>query len=43
MGSNCAPHVADLFCLVMRETSCYLFLTIIKQLLLKRLTLPQDT
>ena len=25
MGTNCAPLVADLFCSVMRETSCCLF------------------
>ena len=30
------------FCFVIRETSCCLFLTIIKQMLLKYLTLPQD-
>ena len=31
------------FCLVMRETSCCLFLTKIKQMLLNHLTLPQDS
>ena len=25
MGTNCAPLVADLFCSVMRQTSCCLF------------------
>ena len=30
------------FCFVMRDTSCCLFLTIIKLILLKRLTLPDD-
>ena len=30
------------FCFVMRETSCCLFLTIIKEMLLKHLTLPYD-
>ena len=42
MGTICAPLVADLFCIVMRETPCCLFLTIIKQMWLKHLTLPQD-
>ena len=42
MGTNCAPLVADLFYVVMRETSRCLFLTIIKQMLLKHLTLSQD-
>ena len=42
MGTNCAPLVADLFCFVMRETLCCLFLTIIMLMLLKHLTLPQD-
>ena len=32
MGTNCAPLVADLFYYVCRETSCCLFLTIIKQI-----------
>ena len=40
MGTNCAPLVADLFYFLMRETSCCLFLTITKQMLLKHLTLP---
>ena len=40
MGTKCAPLVADLFLFFMRETSCCLFLTIIKQMLLKHLTLP---
>ena len=35
MGTNCAPLVADLFCSVIREISCRLFLTIIKLVLLK--------
>ena len=42
MGTNFAPIVADMFCFVMRETSCCLFLEVIKQMLLKHLTLPQD-
>ena len=37
MGTNSAPLVADLFCFVMRETSCCLFLTIIKLMLSKYL------
>ena len=41
MGTNCAPPVADLFLFVMKETSCCLYLTIIKQMLLKHLTLPK--
>ena len=41
MCTNCAPLVADLFYFVMRETSSCTFLTIIKQILLKHLTLPQ--
>ena len=40
-GTNCAPLIADLFLFCYeRETSCCLFLTIIKQMLLKHLTLP---
>ena len=42
MGTNCAPLVADMFYFVMRETSCCLFLIIIKQMLLKHLTVPRD-
>ena len=42
MGNNCAPLVADLFFFVMRETSCCLLMTIIKQMLLKHSTLPED-
>ena len=42
IGANCAPLVADLFMFFMKETSCRLFLTIIKLMLLKHLTLPQD-
>ena len=43
MGTNCAPLVADLFLFCMRVTPCCLFfLTIIKQILLKHLALPQD-
>ena len=42
MGTHCAPLVADLFCFVMRETACCLFLTLIKLTLLNLLTLPQD-
>ena len=42
MGTSCAPLVADLLCFFMSETSCRLFLTIIMQILLKHLTLPQD-
>ena len=42
MGTICAPLVADFFCVVMRETSRCLFLTIIKQMFLKHLNLPQD-
>ena len=46
MGTNCTPLVAGLFllcfCFVFRDTSCCLFLTIIK-LMLKHLTLPQNT
>ena len=35
MSANCAPPlVADLFLFFMKETSCYLFLTIIKLKLL---------
>ena len=41
MGTNCAPPDAYLFCLVMRETSCCLFQTIIKLKFLKQLTLPR--
>ena len=41
MGTDCAPPDAYLFCLVMRETSCCLFLTIIKLKLVKHLTLPR--
>ena len=40
MGTNCATVVADLFCFVMRKSSCCLLLTIIKQKLLKHLILP---
>ena len=29
MGTNCAPLAAELFCFVMREISCYIFLTIL--------------
>ena len=43
MGTNCAPLVADLFCIVMRETLCCLCQTIIKLVLLKLLTLPPDS
>ena len=39
MDTNCTHVVANLFYCVMRETSCGLFLTIIKQMLLKHLTL----
>ena len=42
MGTNCAPLVADLFCFVMRETSCDLCQTIVKLILLKLLTQPPD-
>ena len=42
IGTYCASLVSDLFLFVMRETSRRLFLTIIKQMLLKHLTLPQD-
>ena len=42
MGTNCAPLVADLLFIVMRETSCCLCQTIIKLILLKLLTLPPD-
>ena len=35
MGTNCAPLVADLFCSVMRETSCCPFRRIINLMLLK--------
>ena len=35
MGTNCAPIIADLFCSVMRETSCFPFQTIINLVLLK--------
>ena len=35
MGTNCAPLVADLFCSVMRETSCYPFQRITNLVLLK--------
>ena len=41
MGTNSAPLVADFFSVV-RESSCCLFLTIIKQMLLKHLNLPKD-
>ena len=34
MGTNCAPHVADLFCFTMRETLCCLCQTIIKLIFL---------
>ena len=36
MGTNCAPRVADLFCSVMRETSCCPFLRITSLMLLKQ-------
>ena len=39
--TNCAPFVADLFIFVLREASCCLLRTIIKQMLWKHLTLPQ--
>ena len=42
MGTNCAPLIADMFLFVMRENLCCFFLTIIKQMLLKHLTLPDD-
>ena len=42
MGTNCIPLVADLFCFVMRESSCCLCQTIIKLILLKLLTPPPD-
>ena len=42
MGTKCAPLVADLFCLVMRETLCCHCQTIIKLILLKLLTQPPD-
>ena len=44
MGTNYAPLVAEIcfFLFVIRETSCCLFLRIIKLMLLKLLTLPQD-
>ena len=35
MGTNCAPLVDDLFCSVMRETSCCPFKRIINLVLLK--------
>ena len=35
IGTNCAPLVADLFCSVMRETSCCPFRRIIDLMLLK--------
>ena len=35
MGTNCAPIVADLFCSVMRETSCCPFKRITNLVLLK--------
>ena len=41
MGTDCAPPDAYLFCLVMRETLCCLFLTIIKLKLVKHLTPPR--
>ena len=40
MGTTCAPFVEDLFCFVMRETSCCLCQTIIKLILLKLLSPP---
>ena len=40
MATNCAPVVANLFYCIMQETSFGLFLTLIKQMLLKHLTLP---
>ena len=43
MGTNCAPLVAEIcFCFVMRETTCCLFLKIIKVMSLKLLTFSQD-
>ena len=43
MSTNCAPLVADLFIFCYeRDFMLSLFLTIIKQMLLKQLTLPQD-
>ena len=42
METNCAPLLADLFCFVMRETSCCLCQTIIKLILLKLLIPPPD-
>ena len=42
MSTDCVPFVADMGFFVMRETTCYLLsLTIIKLILLKRLTLPE--
>ena len=42
MGTHCAPLVADLFCVVMRDTLCCLCQTIIELILLKLLTPPPD-
>ena len=46
MGTNCAPPVAVLFLFCYERdfmlSSCCLFLTVIKQMLLKHLTIPQD-
>ena len=43
MGTNCSPHVADLFGLDMRVISCCLYKTIIKLILLRLLSPPPDT
>ena len=42
MGTNCAPLVADLFLIYLKETSCCLCQTKIKLILLKLLTPPPD-
>ena len=42
MGTTCAPLGEDLFCFIMRETSCCLCQTIIKLILLKLLSPPPD-
>ena len=42
MGINCDPLVADLFLFAMKEISWFLFLMIIKPVLLRHLTLRLD-
>ena len=41
MGTNCVSLVVDMFSYVMRKALCYLFLTIIRLVLLRRSILLQ--